>query len=506
MNSRILVPALLLAGLISLPPALAQEGPPPQGRREAPAQAQPQHRTLLPADSVTEHEITVAGKKLAYTATAGTIHPRDAQGETTAEIFYVSFIAKDAGDPRRRPVTYLFNGGPGAASAYLDIGATGPRALPMAQDGAIPTDNRVVDNPDTWLAFTDLVYIDPVGTGWSRATDADKAAKEFWGVEPDLDALADAIRVHLAKIGRSSSPIYLAGESYGGFRAARLAHMLATDQGIELSGVVMVSPVIDFGLMSGGPLGTESWALRLPSYAAAKMGDKALEPGALDAVETFALHDYMLALTEGPQDGPAATALYHRLAEFTGIDEQQIARWRGRIPLYAYVRDVQGADGRVVSRYDAGISAVDPNPLAQNGQDDPVLEGTIAPFTTAFVAYAADELGYKTDLPFKLLNDEVGRHWDWGNRGGPVRVVGASDALRRALALTPRLKVMIAHGVADLQTPYMMSRYVRDHLPSPLAGRITLKLYAGGHMLYLHEPSRHRLHDDAAAFYGTGGN
>ncbi len=495
--------ALLLAAAV--PPLQAQEGP----RRGPPAPAQtstPEHRTILPADSTTEHEITLAGRKLAYTATAGTLHPRDGQGETTAEIFYVAFTLKDAGDPQRRPITYLFNGGPGAASAYLDIGAAGPRALTMTPDGAVPAVARVADNPDSWLPFTDLVFIDPVGTGWSRATDADKGAKEFWGLEPDLDALADAIRLHLAKIGRGASPIYLAGESYGGFRAARLARSLATDQGVKLAGVVMVSPVIEFSLMFGGPLSTQSWALRLPSYAAARMGDKALEPGALDEAEQFALHDYAVALTEGPLDGAAADAVYQKLADLTGLDEKRIAEWHGRIPLGAYVRDARRSEGRVVSRYDAGISEIDPNPLNEGEQDDPVLDGTIAPFTSAFVAYAADELGYKTDLPFELLNRDVERHWDWGTRGGPVRAAGASEALRRALALSPRLKVMIAHGVADLQTPYMMSRYIKDHLPGPLAQRIALKLYAGGHMLYLHAASRRRLHDDVADFYSAGEN
>jgi carboxypeptidase C (cathepsin A) len=488
--------------MLALAPALhAQDGP----RREGPPQAAP-HRTLLPADSVSDHQVTVAGRTIAYSATAGTLDLTDDQGETTAEIFYVSFTLANAGDKQRRPVSYVFNGGPGAASAFLDIGAIGPRALEFGADGTLPPkSDRVADNPDTWLPFTDLVFVDPVGTGWSRATDADKAPKQFWTVSTDLDALADIIRLHLTKTGRLTSPVYLVGESYGGFRAARLAHDLATDHGIAPAGVMMISPVLQFGLMNGGPLDVLPFALRLPSYAAATMGDKSLEPGALADAEQFALHDYLVALAAGPRQGAAAEPVYHKLAQLTGLDEDRIAEWGGRIPVGAYLDDIHRRDGRVASVYDATVSSPDPNPTNDDAHDDPVLDAAIAPFTSAFVAYARDELGYKTDQPFELLNYDVGRHWDWGGRGAQ-RTIGASDALRRALALEPGLKVLIAHGVADLQTPYMMSRYVKDHMPDALGDRIALKLYAGGHMLYLHADSRHRLHDDAASFYGSGEN
>jgi len=248
-----------------------------------------------------------------------------------------------------------------------------------------------------------------------------------------------------------------------------------------------------------------SWALRLPSYAAAALGPKALQPGALADAENFAMHDYLLALANPPHETAAAQALYQRVAHLTGLDIDRVARWGGRVPLDDFLRDFQGSDGRVVSRYDGTVSAVDPNPLSGE-YDDPVLDGTIGPFTTAFVAYAADELGFKTDQPFELLNHDVDRHWDWRGGRGAFATVGASDALRRALSLEPKLKVLIAHGVADLQTPYMMSRYVKQHMPPALGDRIALKLYAGGHMLYLHPESRHGLRTDAEALYGSSEN
>ncbi len=480
-------------------------GRPP--RRASPGPRRTPPHSVLPGDSVTDHEITIGGRKLAYTATAGTL-ALTANGEQTAEVFYVSFVLADAGDRQRRPVTYLFNGGPGASSAYLDIGAVGPRALSIGTDGTLPAPGgSVADNADTWLPFTDLVFIDPVGTGWSRATDQDKAAKEFWGVGPDIDSVADIIRLHLTKTDRLGSPLYLVGESYGGFRAARLAHDLVADRGIAPRGVMMISPVIDFGLMSGGPLDVLSWALRLPSYAAAAMGAKSLAPGALDDAEHFALNDYLVALAAGPpRRAPRPTRSMPGSRRSPGSTRRHVAHWRGRIPLDAYVSDVHRSDGRIVSRYDATVSGTDPNPLSQRGHDDPILDGTIAPFTSAFVAYARDELGFKTDQRFELLSHEVSRRWDWGGEHGSSDSPESSDELRRTLALEPQLKVMIAHGVDDLQTPYMMSRYVRDHMPSALGDRITLKLYEGGHMLYLHAQSRRRLRDDAAAFYGAAEN
>jgi carboxypeptidase C (cathepsin A) len=488
----------LLALAAAVPRSYADEAAKP------PAAAS--HRTVLPPDAVTQHQITSGERTFAYTATAGTLPLTDAKGETTAEIFYVSFMLQNAGDLAHRPITYLFNGGPGAAAAYLNIGAIGPRALDFGPTGALPPpSDHVVDNPDTWLPFTDLVFIDPVGTGYSRATGGeDAAAKQFWGVSQDLDTLGDVIRLHLARSGRMSSPVYLVGESYGGFRAAHLGYDLATRQGIAPDGVIMVSPVIDFGLMNGGPLAPLPYALRLPSYAAAALGARSLEPNALADAEHFALHDYLVALTAGPRQGAPAQPFYQKLARLTGLDIESLERWEGRIPVDQYLSDMQRRDGRVISRYDATVSSTDPNPWAPRMHDDPVLDRSIATFTGAFVAYARDELGFKTDQPFEILNSDVVRRWDWrSGRGGAFRPLGASDALRRALALEPRLRVMIAHGVTDLQTPYMMSRYIKEQMPAGLGDRVTLKLYAGGHMLYLRSESRHRLHDDAKAFYSA---
>src|SRR5579872_1267607 len=456
----------------------------------------------LPPDAVTHHEMAEGATTLAYTATAGSLPLTKAKGEKEAEIFYVAFIRDGVVDSTTRPITYAFNGGPGAASAYLDIGALGPRVLDFGPAGILPPRlDHVVDNPDSWLPFTDLVFIDPVGTGYSRVEGEPGDAKKFWEVDHDLAAFAQIIRLHLTRSDRLTSPIYLVGESYGGFRAARLAHLLANEQGISPAGVVLISPVLEFRLMSGDELDLLPWALRLPSYAAVRLeAEGTLTPEALREAEQFALGPYLTGLAAHPDE-----ALYAEVARLTGLPLAEVARLRGRVPLGAYVKEARGATHQLLSRYDGSVMSPDPDPHAGRSEGDPLLQGSVAPFTRGFVAYARDELQFKTDRAFEVLSGEVNRHWDWReSEGDPRTTLGASEALRRALAFHPHLKVMIAHGLTDLQTPYMMSRYVAAHLPETEESRVLLKLYPGGHMMYLRSPSRRLLHDDAMSFYGGG--
>jgi carboxypeptidase C (cathepsin A) len=496
---RISRPAAAVLSLLLLlaMPALATDEKPTAQPAAKPTAMPP------PADSTTHHEITLGDKTLAYTATAGSLAIKDDKGEKQADIFFLAFTL-DGADAAQRPVTYAFNGGPGAASAYLDLGALGPRMLDFGTTGKPePVVEHVVDNPDSWLPFTDLVFVDPAGTGFSRAA-SDDAAKKLYGVGPDLDALAQVIRLHLGRSNRLASPIYLVGESYGGFRAARLAQLLAAQEGIAAAGVMLISPVIEFRLMSGDRFDVLPWALRLPAYAAVALEAKqALSLDALKEPERFALNDYLVALAAGTRATPEH--FYDRVAELTGLDAATVSRWGGRVPPGAYVKALRRADGQIVSRYDGTVAAPDPDPSSAYGEDDPLLQGTIAPFTRAFTAYARDELGVTTDLAYHLLSNEVGRHWHWHDGNSDQRGdVGSADTLARAMALQPHLKVLIAHGLTDLTTPYMMSRYVVDHLPSNVtAERVTLKLYPGGHMMYLRSGSRRQLHDDAAAFYAA---
>lgn len=490
--------AVILAAIgalvaLHLPSAKAADAP-------KPAVADP-----LPADATTHHSVVIDGKEFHYTATAGTLPLRNDKGEDQAQIFYIAFTLDGVPDAAKRPLTYAFNGGPGAASAYLDIGALGPRALDFGPQGTIPPASvHVVDNPDSWLPFTDLVFVDPVGAGYSRAVGGNEdVAKHYWSVREDVAALGRIIRLHATRAGRLASPLYLAGESYGGFRAARLAHYLPTKEGIGLAGIIMVSPVIDFQLMGDDQTDILPWALRLPSYAAATLAAAGpLDPAKLAPAEKYAMGPYLAALAAGSSDPEGARQMDAEVARLTGLDEAAIARWHGRIPLAAYVKDIRKSDGRIVSRYDADVAAPDPDPWGVDVEDDPILAGTLAPFTEAFVGYVRDELDFKTDMPFALLSNEVNRHWTWHEDNG-WGATGASEALRRALALEPKLRVLIAHGMTDLQTPYMMSRFIVDQFPAAERDRVDLRLYDGGHMMYLRAGSRHRLAEDARAFYGA---
>src|SRR5450631_1371222 len=303
--------AIVLAG--ALGSATAQEKP-----QEKPTRAE-QHEAgkgvlrLLPADAITEHSINTPRGKLAYTATAGTLAFYDQSGEQSAAVFYTAYVAKDAGD--NRPLTFVFNGGPGAASAFLHLGLVGPRILDLGPDSHDAARAELRDNPDTWLAFTDLVLIDPIGTGWSRAVKPDEA-KHFWSASSDAGAMAKAIALYVAHNNRVASPKYLFGESYGGFRSAKTARALQRDQGIAVSGIVMLSPLLEGWLTFGEDDQPLRAALQLPSLAAAELErKKTFNPEALAEAEKFAMTDYLVTLTGGPPKDPAGDAFYQRVAQ-----------------------------------------------------------------------------------------------------------------------------------------------------------------------------------------------
>jgi carboxypeptidase C (cathepsin A) len=467
-----------------------------QGRQE---QGGPGVLSLLPADSVTEHTIDMATGKLAYTATAGTFALFDQTGERSAAVFYTAFVAKP--NDSTRPVTFVFNGGPGAGSAFLDLGLVGPRIAAFG-NGFDGTSVRLVDNPDTWLAFTDLVLIDPVGTGWSRPAKPD-GGSGFWGVHRDAESMAKAIALYVAKNGRVSSPKYILGESYGGFRAAKVARVLQTSQGILPSGIVMVSPMIEGHFQFGGDQFALGAALQLPSLAAAELERKGtFTPSALAQAERFALTDYLSALAGPPLRGDAAHGFYARVAQITGLPEDVVARERGFIR-DAYVKNLHSADHKIVSHYDATFAVDDPNPEQVSARGpDPYLDGFIRAYGSAFVAYARDELGFKTDMTYNLLASDISGKWDWEDGGGHSPPSAAED-LRQLLALTPSFRLMIAHGYSDLVTPYAVSRYVLDHLPSADGKRAELRLYRGGHMFYADPQSRNAFTADARAIYAA---
>jgi carboxypeptidase C (cathepsin A) len=437
--------------------------------------------------------------KLAYTATAGTFALFDQSGERSAEIFYTAFVVKSANAAAARPVTFVFNGGPGAASAFLNLGMVGPRIAEFGLNGHDGSKVRLIDNPDTWLPFTDLVLIDPVGTGWSRAAKPDDN-RGFWSVHSDAQSMAKVIALYVAKNGRANSPKFILGESYGGFRAAKVARALQSEQGIVASGVLMLSPTLEGAFQFGGDRFALGAALQLPSLAAAELERKdAFSQQALADAEHFAITDYLTTLAGPPLQGEAAKSFYARVANMTGLPVDIIAQSNGFIP-DAYVKSLDAGKHKIVSHYDATFASDDPYPTSPVARGpDPILDGLVRAYGGAFVGYARDELGFKTDMTYNLLASDVSGKWDWEQGRGQASV---TDDLRVLLALTPSFRLMIAHGYSDMVTPYAISRYVLDHLPT-FEGRATLKLYRGGHMFYLDPSSRKAFTADARPIYAA---
>jgi carboxypeptidase C (cathepsin A) len=505
---RRLVPLMFVAAVMT--PAAAQDRPGREGgehfNRQAEGQQEDQHQnqngpgvlSLLPGDAVTAHSIDLPSGKLDYTATAGTLPLFDQSGERAAAIFYTAYVAKSA-NPAARPVTFVFNGGPGAASAFLNLGLVGPRIAEFGMNGHDGSSVRLTDNPDTWLAFTDLVLIDPVGTGWSRPAKPD-GGHAFWDVHGDAESLAKAIALYVAKNSRATSPKFILGESYGGFRAAKVARLLESEQGMMASGILMLSPVLEGEFQFGGERFALGAALQLPSLAAAQLERKgAFSQDALAQAEHFALTDYLTTLAGPPLQGDAAKRFYARVAEITGLSADAVAETRGFIR-DDFVKNLDLGDHKIASRYDVTFASDDPYPETPVARGpDPILDGVIRGYGSAFVGYARDELGFKTDMTYNLLAADIAGKWDWEQGHGQV---GVSDDLRVLLALTPSFRLMIAHGYSDMVTPYAVSRYVLEHLPA-FEGeeRTELKLYRGGHMFYLDPDSRKAFSADAKTMY-----
>ncbi len=499
--SRALGVCALLAGFALA--AQAQEDGPAAGPHASVAarseeRAPPSAPRALPPDSTTEHTLVLSGRTLNFKATAGTIKLIDAKsGAPQAEVAYVAYQLNGA-PAATRPVTFVFNGGPGASSVWLHLGALGPWRLPL-KDGTINASAApaLVDNDDTWLDFTDLVFIDPPGTGYSRiVAGSDEVRKRLWSVSGDIEALAVAVRRWLAANERLASPKFIVGESYGGFRGPRLAKALATDEGVGVSGLVLLSPVLDFATMEGSSQPISS-AILLPSYAAAvREKNGPVTRDQLADVEQYASGDYLLDYLRGPRDAPAVARMVDRVTAITGLDPALVRRLGGRVDKETFLREFDRAHGRVGAVYDVTVSAYDPAPAANESHWlDPIIDGFEAPMASAMMDLYARRLGWKIDDRYEPLSSSVNRAWDWG-RG--LRPPESMRDLREMLALDPNFRVLVTHGLTDLQVPYYGTKLLLDQIPDyGAAGRLTLKVYGGGHMHYTRDDSRKALREDA---------
>lgn len=453
-----------------------------------------QHR--LPPDSTTTHKLALTGRTLAFTATAGSIRLFDDKGEPQADIAYTAYQL-DGTDARTRPVAFFFNGGPGASSAWLQFGTAGPWRVPL-NSATSSTPAEPLPNDETWLDFTDLIFIDPVGTGYSRfvATGED-VRKRLFSVDGDVASIAVTIRRWLEKSDRLLSPKFVVGESYGGIRGPKIVRNLQTQQGVGVNGLILVSPLFDFREFSG--TSTLQYVASLPTMAAVAREAKApITRAELADVEAYARGDFLLDLMKGQADKEATNRLADRVAALTGIDQAVSRRLAGRFEIGEFRREFDRKNGRITGRYDASVMGLDPNPGSSYYRfDDPSGDPLAAPLTSAAVYTTTRKLNWRPDGSYELLSGAVNRAWDFGRSINPAESV---TQLRQILALDPKLKLLVTHGLFDLATPYFGSKLVLDQLPAfATPERVKFVVYPGGHMFYSRDPARQALKAEAQA-------
>ncbi len=453
----------------------------------------------LPAEAHTQQAIMIEGKTLKYTVTVGALPVRDKDGKVAGEVVVTAYTA----DGENRPVTFALNGGPGASSVYLNLGAIGPKHLQAGNEGDSPSDpTSLTDNPGTWLDFTDLVFIDPIGTGFSRAMVPEADAKKlFYSTVPDIQYLSRVIYDWLVKNNRLSSRKYLVGESYGGFRGPRVTYYLQSQLGVALNGVVLVSPYLNPTVDDNGDLSPLPWMMTLPSITAAHLErEKKLTPEAMADVIKYTRGEYATTLLKGRSDLDATKAMIQHVTELTGLDPAFVKYSGGRLETGAYLREVFREEGKLGSVYDSNVTSFDPFPFApEQRANDPILASIVAPLTTAMVDFVTRTVGWKIDARYNALSYDVNRLWD---RDDELRT-GSVPQLRQAVAADPKLRVLIAHGWNDLSCPFMGSVLTVDQIP--LMGdpdRVAVHEYQGGHMFYTRMPSRMDLRKDVMEMYG----
>jgi carboxypeptidase C (cathepsin A) len=499
MTLRHLAPALLLFAL----PAFAQhDGPPPAAKPAADAKPSTPPEGL-PEDKSVPQTVTVNGKVLHYTATVGTIHLKDATGKPTGDVMYTAYTLDHPKSEPDRPVLFAVNGGPGASSVYLNLGAVGPKHISFANAGDSASDPATLtDNPGTWLDFTDLVFIDPIGTGFSKSlTDPAEAKKLFYAPTPDIEYLSLVIYKWLVKNDRLLDKKYLMGESYGGYRGPRITHYLQSQLGVAMNGLVLVSPYLN-PEEGDGNLSPIPWMVTLPSITAAHLEAQGkLTDDTMHQVITYTEGDYASALIKGPADKAATDAMIAKVTDLTGLDPMFVRYSGGRLETSAYLREVHREQGEIGSVYDSNVALPDPFPYSPYQQSgDPILESIIAPTTTAMVDFITRTVGWKTDARYYALSYEVGEQWE---RNSADLRRGAVEDLREAVAADPKLAVLIVHGWNDLSCPFMGSVLTQNQLPSKLAGQVQIHEFPGGHMFYTRPANGSGLHTLAQTMVNT---
>ena len=500
-----------LVALLAAPIALGLLATPAfalQDKGDAPAKAKPDDKDKpewppLPADKSVSQSAVIGGRTVRYTATVGTLPVYNHDGKKIAEVVYTAYTVPS--DDPRRPVTFAFNGGPGASSVFLNMGAIGPRQVNFGDDGNAPSDSPIAhDNPSSWLDMTDLVFIDPVGTGFSRSLEGeDQAKKDFFNADADIGYLSRTVYDWLLKNQRMRAKKYVIGESYGGYRVPRIAYELQTRLGVGVNGIFMVSPYLDPPSTShDNALSPLPWMTDLPSMAAGHLEREGkLTPQAMSAVEAYTQGQFVTDLLAGRKDQAAIDRLTQHVSELTGLDPKLVRRLDGRIDEDTYLREIHRGDQKIGSYYDSNVTAFDAFPSsAERRTGDPILESSIAPLTSAMVDFDTRVVGWKADARYNALSYEVGAAWDDAKLDDkPV------TALRKAIANDPNMAVMIAHGYNDLSCPYFGSKLIVEQMPRFGSDqRVELHVYPGGHMFYSRAASDAAFKADAKALIERG--
>ncbi len=475
-----------------------------------------------PKDQLVEttHTILLDGQEIRYTVTTGTIILKEeaekigekageAEGEKPkASVFFIAYTRDDVPDKTRRPLTFSFNGGPGSSSVWLHLGLLGPRRVVMQDDGGLPPPPyRLTDNEFSLLDVTDLVFIDPVSTGFSRPVVGEKA-KEFHGFKKDIESVGDFIRLYTTRYGRWTSPKFLIGESYGTTRAAGLSGYLQERHGLYLNGIMLISSILDFATADFNPGNDLPYILFLPTYAATAWYHQRL-PADLQArplrdvlaeVAAFALGEYTLALMQGAAlSAEARAGILARLARYTGLSADWIDRAELRIEIMRFTKELLRDRRRTVGRLDSRFTGIDRDAVGEKHEYDPSLTNITGPYTAALNDYVRCELKFESDLPYEILNPRV---WPWSYAQHENQYVNVVETLRKAMTTNPYLKVFVANGAYDLATPYCATEYTFNHLglDPTLRGNVSMAYYPAGHMMYIHLPSLAVLREDLVGF------
>lgn len=452
----------------------------------------------FPEPKSIKQSAVIGGKTVNYVATVGSITVRDKKDKVIGEVVYTAYTVPGA----NRPVTFAFNGGPGAASVFLNLGAIGPKKVAFGVEGDAPSDPAILcDNPNSWLDFTDLVFIDPIGTGFSRSReDMEKSKKEFYNADADIHYLSRVIYDWLLRNKRMTSNKYLVGESYGGYRLPRMAYYLQTELGLGISGMTLVSPYLDPpAIGNDDALSPLRWMIYLPSMAAGQYEreGKPLSEALMKPVEDYTRGQFATDFLAGGKDKAATDRLSAKVALYTGLDPALVRRLDGRVDIKTYLREIRRSQGLIGSVYDSNFTAFDPFPAsAWPNYTDPLLTTLIAPTTSAIVDFTTRQVGWNVDARYNTLSYEVNRAWDRDETDKPV------TDLRKAIATDPKMVVNIVHGWDDLSCPYFGSRLIVDQMPDfGVKNRVSLHMYPGGHMFYARPESSAALRHDVKATY-----